>query len=74
MIIQYTTFNSNKEFVEWQEANGFHIISVSPFVGGLNISGSEDDDKNIDVGGKTDIQVFVTFADPMTMMEKSDAN
>jgi hypothetical protein len=63
-MINYTTFDTNEKFVEWQKIEERKIQTISPIMSEINLDISESDDsegKSADGKGKTNIGIFVVY-------------
>ena len=60
VIVEYTSFNSNEEFVKWQERVTTDIINIAPIYKGFGVDLNTTDEHTT---GQTDMSVgiFVVY-------------
>jgi len=57
-IIQYISFSTSEDFVQWQEDNrSYGVITVTPIVSGIDVYAKDGSGAN----AQTSITVFVTY-------------
>ena len=64
MIVNYTTFKSNAEFVKWQEETQIDLINVAPLVMEIELDTTEEEQnekKVAESSGKITTGIFVTY-------------
>ena len=63
-IINYTSFETNDQFVKWQKENSVNVITVSPLMMKMDLSVTEEDqnEKSVSEGSANlTAGIFVTY-------------
>ena len=60
-IVKYVTFDSSKNFEEWQEKEKPKLLSVSPLQIGIDLDIENYQERNNTATAKNEIGVFVTY-------------